>query len=157
MLVKLIALIDRKFVCFLDDKTLPAVPYLVVRLPTDYPYSSPHFDTKDYGMVLLTFTLTILVFYALLFALAYSNGTIAYTIPYHTIPYHTIPYYTITYHNILSISYHTITYHTKLYHNIHTIPYHTIHTIPYHTIPSMPYNTIPYHTKPYHTIHTIPY
>ena len=36
---------------FLDDKTLPAVPYLVVRLPVDYPNSSPRFDTKDYGML----------------------------------------------------------------------------------------------------------
>ncbi|CAB3995122.1 mediator of RNA polymerase II transcription subunit 15 [Paramuricea clavata] len=35
-------------VCSINDKTLPAVPYLVVRLPADYPNSSPHFDTKDY-------------------------------------------------------------------------------------------------------------
>ena len=38
-------------VFFLDDKTLPAVPDLVIRLPVDYPNSSPHFDTKDYGML----------------------------------------------------------------------------------------------------------
>ena len=33
----------------LDDKELPAVPSLLIRIPPDYPHSSPQFDTKNYG------------------------------------------------------------------------------------------------------------
>lgn len=35
-------------VCSINDKTLPAVPSLLIRIPEDYPYSSPYCDTKDY-------------------------------------------------------------------------------------------------------------
>ncbi|XP_028396591.1 mediator of RNA polymerase II transcription subunit 15-like [Dendronephthya gigantea] len=35
-------------VCSISDKTLPAVPNLVVRLPLNYPDSSPLYDTNDY-------------------------------------------------------------------------------------------------------------
>ena len=94
-----------------------------------------HVKHNSTGLLIKTYTYTILLYYTILY----------YTILYYTILYYTILYYTILYYTIL---YYTILYYTILY---YTILYYTIliYTILYYTIL---YYTILYYTILYYTI-----